>query len=166
VLARVPAATLAIVGAGPAEASLRAQAAALGVDHRVEQRGALPRSAIAELYRSSAVAVIPSREGAGGAEGQSLVAVEAMACECPVVATRSGGLTFLVGASERGILVSPDDPRALADAIVATLADPDGARRRARAASEYVRARFTWQSIKPRLLEVYAEATARRSARC
>lgn len=166
VLAQVPAATLAIVGDGPAQASLRARAVALGVDHRVELLGARPRDAIAELYRSCAVVVVPSRAGAGGAEGQGLVAIEAMACECPVVATRSGGLTALLGDDERGLLVAPEDPRALAEAIVATLADADGARRRARAASEHVRARFTWQAIKPKLLEVYAEAVARRGARC
>lgn len=166
VLARVPAATLAIVGDGPAQASLRARAAALGVEHRVELLGARPRGVIAELYRSCAVTVVPSRAGSGGEEGQGLVAIEAMACGCPVVATRSGGLPSLLGDDERGLLVAPQDPRALAEAIVATLTGPDAARRRAQVAREHVGARFTWAAIKPKLLDVYAEAQARSRARC
>ncbi len=165
-LARVPAATLTVVGDGPELARLRTQAIALGIAPRVAWRRALARESVAALYGSSAVTVVPSRADAAGSEGQGLVAIEAMACGCPVVASRSGGLGSLLGDDARGLLVPPGEAGALAAAIVATLTDASAAQRRAEAARAHVRACFTWPSLKPRLLEIYAEAVARRRARC
>jgi len=162
ILARKPGANLLVVGDGPLLGELRAQATALGVGDRVVFAGGLGRESVARLYRSSTVLVMPSLAGGAlGSEGQGLAAIEAMASGCPVVATRGGGLTALLGSDERGLLVSPGDVSSLADAVVATLEHHDGARRRAEAARAFVLARYTWSALRPALLGLYAEAGAR-----
>jgi glycosyltransferase involved in cell wall biosynthesis len=83
------------------------------------------------------IAVVPSRD-----EPFGLVAAEAMAAGVPVVAARVGGLPDIVGA-DAGVLVEPEDPDALARAIVA-LARDDALRARLRQAGrERVERRFT-----------------------
>jgi glycosyltransferase involved in cell wall biosynthesis len=161
VVARVKDATLLVVGEGPMLAELRAHAAAIGLADRVVFAGGLGRESIARLHRSSAVLVMPSLSGASGAEGQGLVAIEAMASGCPVVVTRSGGLGALIGSDERGLLVTPGDASGLADAVVATLEQHESARRRAQAARAFVLAHSTWTALRPALLDLYAEARAR-----
>jgi glycosyltransferase involved in cell wall biosynthesis len=96
---------------------------------------------LARLYGEAEVAVVPSLY-----EGFSLPAIEAMACAVPVVATTGGALPEVVGESgETGLLVEPNNPEALADAIRtllddAALRDKLGANGRERATK-----RFTWQ---------------------
>lgn len=73
----------------------------------------------AAFLRCLDVVVIPSRS-----ESFSLVALEAMAVGTPIVATAVGGLAVVIRESGAGILVPPNDPRALADAVEALLNDP------------------------------------------
>ena len=84
-------------------------------------------------YEELAVLVVPSR-----AEPFGTVAAEAAAAGVPVVASRVGGLPEVVADGETGVLVAPEDPAALADAVGALLDDPQrrralGARARERA---------------------------------
>jgi MMP alpha-(1->4)-mannosyltransferase len=96
---------------------------------------------LARAYAEAEVAVVPSLY-----EGFSLPAVEAMACGVPVVATTGGALPEVVGRDgETGLLVRPDDPGALAAAIVRLLDDPSLRQRLGAAGRERVLHRFTWQ---------------------
>lgn len=95
--------------------------------------GAVPRSRMPAFWNSLDVAVVPSLY-----EPFGLVALEAMACGVPVVASAVGGLQEIVVDNESGILVPPGDSVALAHALVALLNDEPrrlrlarGARRRA-----------------------------------
>ena len=103
---------------------------------------------LARNYGQAQVAVVPSLY-----EGFSLPAIEAMACGVALVATTGGALPEVVGIDgETGLLVPPDDPGALAEAI-GRLLDDDALRARIGAAGrERVLGRFTWQ--------VTAEGTA------
>ena len=161
VIARVPDLSLVIAGDGPQKAQLHARVAALGLTNRVTFVGGVARQRVAELCRSSAAFVMPSLSDSSGREGQGLVVIEAMATGCPVVATRSGGLTALLGHDDRGLLAEPGDARTLGSAIVATLEEPEQTRRRAGAARAFVDAHFTWSALRPRVLEIYDEARAR-----
>src|SRR5204863_7072488 len=74
-------------------------------------------------------------------------AIEAMAAGLPVVASRVGGLPDLVDEGRTGVLVPPSDPRALADALTALIADPEAATALGRAAHDEVRARYSFDRM-------------------
>jgi glycosyltransferase involved in cell wall biosynthesis len=96
---------------------------------------------LARNYGQAQVAVVPSLY-----EGFSLPAIEAMACGVPLVATTGGALPEVVGTDgETGLLVPPDDPGALAQAIGRLLDDADLRARLGAAGRERVLGRFTWQ---------------------
>jgi glycosyltransferase involved in cell wall biosynthesis len=151
-------ATLDVVGDGPDRDRLHTIAAELGVAERVRWLGALPQDRLPELYRRAAALVVPST-----GEGLGLVAVEAMLCETPVVAYRSGGLLDVVEDGRTGLLVEPGDPALLARALDDVLDRPDAAalgregRRRAREA-------FSPAAAARRYAEIYHEAASRRAA--
>jgi glycosyltransferase involved in cell wall biosynthesis len=117
-----------IAGEGPLLASLRARAAALGVDAEfLGHRGDVP-----ELLAACDVFVLPSRW-----EGQPLVLQEALRAGAAIVASRAGGIPGLV-APEAACLVTPGDAAGLAAAVRAILLSEslaarlrDAARRRA-----------------------------------
>jgi glycosyltransferase involved in cell wall biosynthesis len=96
---------------------------------------------LARLYGEAEVAIVPSLY-----EGFSLPAIEAMSCEVPVVATTGGALPEVVGTSgETGLLVQPNNPEALVDAIRQLLDDADLRERLGRNGRRRVMERFTWQ---------------------
>jgi glycosyltransferase involved in cell wall biosynthesis len=96
---------------------------------------------LARLYGEAEVAIVPSLY-----EGFSLPAIEAMSCGVPVVATTGGALPEVVGVSgETGLLVEPNSPDALVEAIRQLLDDPALRERLGSAGRERVIERFTWQ---------------------
>jgi glycosyltransferase involved in cell wall biosynthesis len=99
-------------------ASLSARAAALADVHWL---GEQPASDVGDLYADLDVLVVPSTEP----EPYGLVVTEALASGTPVVATDAGGVREIVAHVTQGAaqLVPPRDPRALADAIRATVAE-------------------------------------------
>ena len=112
----VPELTLELAGAGPLEAELRA-AAPEGVTFlgRV--------SPVAEVYERNAVVVAPSR-----GEGFGMVALEAAERGRAAVVSEVGGLPEIVADGETGVVVPPEDPAALARALVALARDPERVR--------------------------------------
>jgi glycosyltransferase involved in cell wall biosynthesis len=113
----------------------------LGLSDAVRCVSGISDDALARLYGEAEVAVVPSLY-----EGFSLPAVEAMACGVAVVATTGGALPEVVGTHEEtGLLVPPDDPGALAQAIGRLLDDPALRARLGAAGRRRVMSRFTWQ---------------------
>jgi len=103
---------------------------------------------LARRYGEAEIVVVPSLY-----EGFSLPAIEAMACGVPVVTTTGGALPEVVGVDgETAVLVPPDDPRALTEAIGRLLDDPGARARLGAAGRDRVLRRFTWR--------VTAEGTA------
>jgi glycosyltransferase involved in cell wall biosynthesis len=107
-----PGATLRIVGSG----SRASVVEGLGVqwDRR------LAPAEVARALDESTVLVLPSRS-----EGMGRVIVEAQCRGRPVIGSRVGGIPDLVRDGENGLLVEPEDPQALADALVRVLSDPE-----------------------------------------
>jgi glycosyltransferase involved in cell wall biosynthesis len=105
-----------IAGDGPARAELEARAAARGIAARVRFLGR--RDDKADLLAACDVLVLPSRR-----EGLGVAALEAMACARPVVASRVGGLADAVVDGQTGLLVPPEDPEALAAALLRLASD-------------------------------------------
>ena len=96
---------------------------------------------LAQNYAQAEVAVVPSLY-----EGFSLPAIEAMACGVALVATTGGALPEVVGEDGvTGLLVTPDDPGALAAAIGRLLDDDDLRHRLGAAGRQRVLGRFTWE---------------------
>jgi glycosyltransferase involved in cell wall biosynthesis len=114
----------------------------------------LPDPALADLFGSAEVAVVPSLY-----EGFSIPAVEAMACATPLVASRGGALPEVVG--DCGVLVEPGNPSDLAGALAELLDDDVRRRRLGVAGRRRVEERFTWRAMAARTADVYAEAIAK-----
>lgn len=79
-------------------------------------------------------------------EGLGSTVIDALGCGLPVIASRAGGLPEVVG-GDGGILVPPNDPAALADAILRLLGDPAAARAFAATGEAFVRHRFTIEAM-------------------
>ncbi|MCS3827488.1 glycosyltransferase involved in cell wall biosynthesis [Salinibacter ruber] len=102
--------TLMICGGGPERKSLQEQVQQADLDEYVTFNGFTGPEELAEQYRSAELLLVPSRF-----EPFGIVALEAIASRCPVVAAQTGGLPEAVG--DCGLLVPPDDAAALANAI-------------------------------------------------
>lgn len=158
VRAAVTGARLTIVGDGPTRPALEAQARQLGVDDVIEFVGAA--SDVRSYLGAADLFVLPSRS-----EGISIALLEAMASGLGVVATDVGGNREVIDPPTAGTLVSPDDPRALADAIIDSLTSADGLRAKAAAARQLVEARFSSKRTVAAYAALYHEAAqARRAA--
>jgi D-inositol-3-phosphate glycosyltransferase len=129
--------------------SVMDHAAALGVADAIFFRGAEPQEKLPAYYSAATVCAVPSRY-----ESFGLVAVEAMACGVPVVASRAGGLKFTIEEEISGLLVPPSDPSALADALERVIVDRD-LHASLRVGARQAAVRFSWQSIGPAMLNLY-----------
>jgi glycosyltransferase involved in cell wall biosynthesis len=144
-----PDARLVMAGRGPMRARLEALAAELGVAQAVEFPGFLPHEDLPPLLRSLDVFVNPSV--CQEAFGVSIL--EASACGVPVVATRVGGVPEVCMDGQTGILVEPNDPQALAGAILGLAEDPQQRLRLGRRGSQFVGGRYAWGDCVTTMLE-------------
>jgi glycosyltransferase involved in cell wall biosynthesis len=112
----------------------------------VETRGHVAFTELVALMQRAAALVFPSLY-----EGFGLPPLEAMACGCPVASSNAAALPETVGDAAR--LFDPHDPRAIADAVLDVLADPEpwSARGLARAAA------FSWDATARATETVYRE---------
>jgi glycosyltransferase involved in cell wall biosynthesis len=123
----------------------------LGIADAVRFVNGLSDPALADLFGSAEIAVVPSLY-----EGFSIPAVEAMACATPLVASRGGALPEVVG--DCGVLVEPGNPSDLAAALASLLDDEPRRRRLGAAGRRRVEERYTWRAMAAATAEVYAEA--------
>lgn len=113
-----------IVGYGEEQERLQALIASYGLDHQVRLSGKLTREHVIDRYARAAVYVQPSRVAADGdRDGIPNVLLEAMAMGVPVVATSVSGIPELVRDGRNGLLIEPDEPAALADAVARLIND-------------------------------------------
>lgn len=105
-----------VAGDGPERAALERQCAALSLDDAVHFLGQVQD--VSALYRAIDLLVIPSRS-----EGLPNVLLEALRHGCFAVSTRVGAVPDVLDGTRAGIVVPPEAPRALADAIVRGLAE-------------------------------------------
>lgn len=119
-LASVPGARLDVLGDGPERPSLDAAVAARGLGDRVRFLGAVPREQVLEHLAGARAAVLSSAW-----ENLPHAAVEALAVGTPVISTAVGGVPEVVHDGRNGLLVPPNDPGALAEALRAVLVDDE-----------------------------------------
>jgi glycosyltransferase involved in cell wall biosynthesis len=110
---------------GDHEAEVRARVAANGLQDRVGFLGPLTQEGLFEQYQRASVFALPCRVlEDGDRDGIPNVLMEAMACGVPVVTTGVSGITELVRDGENGLIVDPDRPNDLADALHRLIKDP------------------------------------------
>jgi glycogen synthase len=142
VLREVPGMKFVVAGTGAYLAAVQERAASAGVADRFVFTGFIPDDVRDKLYEVADVAVFPSLY-----EPFGIVALEAMALGCPVVAARTGGLAEFVRPHETGILVTPSDAESLAWGILHTVQHPDWTARRIINARREVRDVYNWRRI-------------------
>ena len=132
----------------------------LGLRDVVQFISGVPEDRIIELYAEAELAVVPSLY-----EGFSLPAIEAMACEVPLVATTGGALPEVVGTDgDTALTVEPGNSEALAAKIRAALDDPDGCAEIGRRGRKRVLDRWTWRHTAVGTVEQYRALLAETAA--
>jgi glycosyltransferase involved in cell wall biosynthesis len=147
----VRAARLVVAGDGPERAGLTALARELGVEGAVRWTGRLDHGAMERELESAWVQAVPSILE----EPFGLVAAEAMMRGTAVVAAGHGGLAEIVKDGETGLLVAPNDPAALAGALVSLLGDRGRCEALGRAGHEWARERLSREACAERFLGAY-----------
>jgi L-malate glycosyltransferase len=155
IASRVPSRLL-LVGDGPELTAAFDAARAFGISKQVESLGEqdqiVPLLSIADLF------LLPSAQ-----ESFGLAALEAMACEVPVVASRVGGLHEVIDDGVTGFLHPPDDLQGMADSGAALLTDGALHARVAAAARRAVLDRYCRDSVVPQYEAFYERAILRRA---
>jgi glycosyltransferase involved in cell wall biosynthesis len=148
----LPHARLIVAGTGGYRAELEQRAAALGLGEAADFIGFISDANRDRLYHAADVAVFPSLY-----EPFGLVALEAMAADCPVIVSRTGGLSEVVQPHETGLIAEPGDAQSLAWNILQTLQNPERASDRARQARQVAAERYSWEHVANETIAVYLD---------
>jgi D-inositol-3-phosphate glycosyltransferase len=127
----------------------------LGIAERTTFAGQVGHDRLAWCYTAADVCVIPSHY-----EPFGLVAIEAMACGTPVIASNVGGLKFTVVPEETGLLVPPQDVSAFANAMDRVLRSPLWSTQVRSQAASWVQQNFSWTGVAAQLSDLYRSQLA------
>jgi len=153
VLNEMPTAQFWCCGDGPLREEIEQTAAELGIADRFRLLGF--RRDAADVMRAVDVMALPSHR-----EPFGLVYVEAGLCERPVVACQAGGAPEIIEHGESGLLVPPQSPPELAEAILELLNDRTRGEAMGRAGYDICTSRFTWPKYVAELNAVYERVAA------
>ncbi len=142
-----------VLGSGPVQADLQAQAEVLGLADRVSFDAWVPSGQMPAYYRQLDVLVLPSRTRPNWKEQFGRVLVEAMACGVPVVGSDSGEIPNVVG--EAGLIFSEGRVDALQAQLRQLLRNPDLCVELARKGRDRVLAHYTQARIAAETYRVY-----------
>jgi len=155
VLAMYPSACLSVAGAGPLETNLRQLVRQLNISDSVHFLGMVAQSQLPQLYQRSALAVFPFVVAKNGdQEGFGLVQVEAMGCECPIIASDLPVIHDIITHGENGFLVPTGKSEFLAQTIIKLLSNPDLGHKLAREARKRVMG-FDWEIVAEKYANLY-----------
>lgn len=151
----------------PFATALRAEVDDLGLNDVVRFLGHVPAEDVPEVHRACTLSVMPSRVIAdrGDTEGFGITYLEAGACGKPVIGGDQAGVVDAIVHEETGLLVNPNDPDAVADAILRLLDDPDEAQAFGRAGLRRARETFGWTAIARQYLELGRNGSVRSGKR-
>lgn len=141
---------LELVGKGPFEAGLKELANKLGIADKVIFRGFVEQSKLPELYSSFSIACYLSIS-----ESFGVSAIEAMACNTPVVASDADGFTEVIEDGITGTIVPKNNPEAAADAIQRFIENPQDVERMGNAARERVCTLYKWEKNVDTMISIY-----------
>lgn len=152
----LPGLSLTVAGDGPELEALQSLAKSLGIDEVTTFTGKLDRDAMAKLYKSAHIMLNPSL-----VDNTPNSILEAWASGVPVVSTHVGGVPYLVEDGVDGLLVSPGDDCAMADAVDSLIANPARWAQLHDSGLQKVK-RFTWPEVRVTLFSFYSRLLASR----
>ena len=117
--------------------------------HKIKFLNYLDEESLIDYYQKASILICPSL-----AEEFGIVAIEALACGTPVVASRTGGLAFAIKHGEHGFLTSPGNPEELASAIELLLRDSELRIKFGKEGSSYILKNNSWDTIAKELEEI------------
>jgi glycosyltransferase involved in cell wall biosynthesis len=151
----LPSARMIIAGSGPELQNLINTVAALEISDAVTFTGRVSNENMPSLYRQAHVMVNPSL-----VDNMPNSVLEALASGVPVVSTNVGGVPYVLEHGKTALLVDPQDPQEMADAILVVLKDHVKARKMSQAGRQSVQ-QYTWGKVQGRLLGVYERVLAK-----
>ncbi|MGI9364306.1 MAG: glycosyltransferase family 4 protein [Rhizobiaceae bacterium] len=131
------------IAGGPLLKQLKEQAIQLGLSDKIEFLGSQAQSRVLQAYRESDLFVLPCRIAADGdRDGLPNVIIEAQSQQLPVVSTPISGIPELIENGKNGLLVEPDNPQQLANALSALSRQPNRRLNMGRKGMEIVHEKF------------------------
>lgn len=145
ILRKHPTSYLSIIGFGPEELKLKAQAQKLNIENKVNFIGAVNQNKLAKHYQSATVFVAPFVETkSGDQEGLGLVLVEALACGCPVVVSDIPACKDVIDGMSNVEIFPSKDIQSLSEAVNLSITknnnDP-------KVNTQILNERFSWQAV-------------------
>ncbi len=123
----------------------------LGLKSKVIQTGRIPNELLPTYYAKANVVAVPSRYDLFG-----MVALEALACETPVVVSKYAGVSRYI-TENIGLISNPEDEHDFAEKIIYILRNKEIASRMGKNGRKFILSNFTWENIANRIRETYEE---------
>lgn len=154
VLQQVPNVVYLIAGTGEYGPYLEKLVADIGLKKHVCCLGHIPNTEIAMLYNTCDVFIMASRIVGTSVEGFGIVFLEANACKKPTIGGASGGIPDAIVQGETGLIVNPENPDAIASALIKLLSNEELAREMGEKGYERIRCELNWDRITSKMLKV------------
>jgi glycosyltransferase involved in cell wall biosynthesis len=155
ILERFADARLTIVGDGPERARLEELVSSLRIEEKVTFMGAVPNTALPELFHQASVFIFPSVvSDDGDREGFGLVLVEAMGCGCAAVVTDLPAMEDIVQNGKTAIVVRQKNPTEIVRAVTSLLSNSEWRSSLACEGRRQALANFDWAVIIPRYQDI------------
>ena len=151
--AEIPNLVCVIIGEGETREELTRQIEETGLHGRVILPGYIPRESILSALASCDIFAMPSRY-----EGTPIALLEAGSMACPIIASNAGGMPELVSDEEHALLVPPEDPYALAQALIRLAKDRALAKRLGESAQRRVQEKFSLENQVTATMNAYQKA--------
>ena len=150
---KIPNVKLIVGGKGVLLDHYQEMAASLGLMDNVDFAGFIPDEQIVDYYNQANVFVLPSISSLQ--EGFGIVALEALACQTPVVTTNIVGVAEDLKQIEGGLVVPPKDTKKLADAIIQILDDEQLQNEMGEKGRKLVEEKYTWKGVASSMEKLY-----------
>lgn len=144
--------SLELVGKGPHKEMLQSLAQELGIADKVHFRGFLPNIELPKFFQGCNIALYMSNS-----ESFGVSAIEAMACECPVVASDADGFTEVIEDAKTGFIVPRKDYMAAAAAIQRFIDNPYLVESMGKAGRDSVCSKYSWEENVEQMISIYRE---------
>lgn len=165
VLAVLPDTRLTIAGYGPERPSLEFTAQRLGISNSVRFLGALPQEDLPNLYHSASLFVAPFVQAKNGdLEGFPVALMEAIACQCPLLAGNLEVLRDAFGELAKDVLVEPKSTQEFAERIVHALQNPESMQRIAKALCAEMKSYLDWSIVAEKYGAILSKMSEERSS--